>query len=152
MLHRFSTKILALGACLAVAGTLLTGCAPRSADEAGEHDLHLAALAAMPAEVQAAPVTVQDAYRFAAANPDVLEQLPCYCGCGAMGHTSNYACYVGGRDESGALQFDSHALGCGICVDITLDAMRLLKEGRTVAEIRTYVDTTYAKYGPSNMP
>jgi hypothetical protein len=37
-------------------------------------------------------------------------------------------------------------------VDITQDAMRLLKEGKTVGEIRTYVDETYSKYGPSNMP
>lgn len=151
MLRRRSSKVLALLACLAVAATLLSGCATGSAEEP-DHGLHLAPLAEMPADVQAAPVMVQDAYRFAAANPDVLEQLPCYCGCGAMGHTSNYACYVAGRDEAGQLQFDSHALGCGICVDITADAMRLLKEGRTVAEIRTYVDATYSKYGPSNMP
>ena len=47
---------------------------------------------------------------------------------------------------------DSHALGCSICVDITLDAMRLLRDGRTVPEIKAYVDATYARYGPSNMP
>jgi hypothetical protein len=30
--------------------------------------------------------------------------------------------------------------------------MRLLKEGKNTAEIRLYVDNTYAKFGPSNMP
>jgi hypothetical protein len=30
--------------------------------------------------------------------------------------------------------------------------MRLLKDGKSVPEIRTYVDQSYAKYGPSNMP
>jgi hypothetical protein len=37
-------------------------------------------------------------------------------------------------------------------VDITQDAMRLLDEGKSVPEIKAYVDQTYAKYGPSNMP
>jgi hypothetical protein len=69
-----------------------------------------------------------------------------------MGHTSNYACYVSGVDGSGKVSYDSHALGCSICIDITQDAMRLLKQGKTVPEIRSYVDSTYARYGPSNIP
>jgi hypothetical protein len=112
----------------------------------------MAPLDHMPAEVQNAPMSVQQAYQFAAANPEVLQQLPCYCGCGAMGHTSNYACYVSSVDAAGKLKFDSHALGCSICVDITQDAMRMLKEGKGVTEIRSYVDETYGQYGPSNMP
>jgi hypothetical protein len=132
---------------LALGNALLAGCALGA-----ESALKMADLHAMPHAVQAAPAAVQDAYRFAAANPEVLQQLPCYCGCGSMGHTSNYACYLAGQDAGGALEFDSHALGCSICVDITLDAMRLLKEGKTVPEIKTYVDATYARYGPSNMP
>ena len=106
----------------------------------------------MPAEVQSAPVTVQEAYQFAAANPDVMKNIPCYCGCGNIGHTSNYSCYVSRVDEKGVITFDNHALGCSICVDITQDAMRLLKEGKTVPEIKAYVDATYGKYGTSNMP
>ena len=47
---------------------------------------------------------------------------------------------------------DAHALGCGICVDITQDTMRLLKQGKTVPEIKTIVDQTYSQYGPSNIP
>lgn len=116
------------------------------------HTMKMAPLSDMPAEVQAAPVTVQQAYQFAVANPDVLAQLPCYCGCGQMGHTSNYACYVSGEDAAGKPAYDSHALGCSICVDITLDAMRLLKQDKALPEIRSYVDSTYAQYGPSNIP
>ena len=115
------------------------------------HDLNMAPMADMPADVQAAPVNVQEAYRFAAANPEVLTQIPCYCGCGAIGHNSNYACYVSGKNEDGGLAFDAHALGCSICVDISQDTMRLLNNGKSVAEIRSYVDQTYSQYGPSNM-
>jgi hypothetical protein len=114
--------------------------------------LKMAPLDGMPAEVMAAPAQVQQAYQFAAANPEVMQQVPCYCGCGDMGHTSNYACYVGGQNNNGTLLFDTHALGCSICVDITLDTMRLLKEGKSVPEIKAYIDQTYAQYGPSNMP
>ena len=106
----------------------------------------------MPAEVQAAPVTVQTAYQFAAANPDIMNDIPCYCGCGNIGHTSNYACYVSQVDEKGEITFDNHALGCSICVDITQDVMRMLKDGKSPEEARTYIDATYSKYGPSNIP
>jgi hypothetical protein len=105
----------------------------------------------LPAEVQSAPASVRTAYQFAAANPDVMEDLPCYCGCGGIGHTSNYDCYVAEVAANGKIRFDGHALGCSICVDITLDAMRLLKDGKSVPEIRAYVDATYSRYGTSNM-
>jgi len=55
-------------------------------------------------------------------------------------------------DDKGTITYDTHALGCSICVDITLDTMRLLRQGKTVAEIKTFVDQTYSQYGPSNIP
>jgi len=99
-----------------------------------------------------APLTVREAYAFAETHPEVLQGIPCYCGCGSIGHTSNYACYIADSKEDGTPTYDSHALGCSICVDITQDAIRLLDEGREVAEIRAYIDRTYSAYGPSNMP
>ena len=121
-----------------------------SADDDGYAGLELAPLEAMPEAVQRAPKPVRQAYQFAVANPQVLQQLPCFCACGGMGHTSNYSCYVDVM-EDGQSRFDGHALGCSICVDIALDAMRMLKEGRSIAEMRLYVDQVYSKYGPSNM-
>ncbi len=114
--------------------------------------LQMLPLDKMPAEVQSAPVMVQQAYQFASANPDVMKGIPCYCGCGNIGHTSNYSCYVQSTDAKGNLTFDNHALGCSLCVTITQDAMRLLKEGKTVPQIKAYVDATYGNYGTSNMP
>ncbi len=150
MSHKRRLLFLTLTALL-IFGSLATGCGGSAAGDA-EHPFDMASLADMPAEVQSAPVSVQQAYQFAAANPDILQKLPCYCGCGEMGHTSNYACYVAGREADGSVKYDPHALGCSICVDITLDAMRLLKQGKSVQDIRAYVDSTYARYGPSNMP
>jgi hypothetical protein len=130
---------------------LTAGCAGGPENAAG-HGFPMADLAHMPAEVQAAPVAVQQAYQFAEANPEILQEVPCYCGCGAMGHTSNYDCYIAGVNEAGTLAYDEHALGCSICVDITQDTMRLMRQGKSLQEIRTYIDETYARYGPSNIP
>jgi len=43
-------------------------------------------------------------------------------------------------------------LGCSICVDITQDTIRLLKQGKTVSEVKSFIDQNYSQYGPSNMP
>jgi uncharacterized protein with PCYCGC motif len=114
--------------------------------------LNMTPMDQMPAEVQSAPGTVQAAYQFAAANPDFMKNIPCYCGCGNVGHTSNYSCYVSQVDDKGKFTFDNHALGCSICVDITQDVMRLLKDGKSPQDARAYIDATYSKYGPSNIP
>jgi hypothetical protein len=58
-----------------------------------------------------APPQVKEAYRFAVANPDVLKQYPCYCGCGSVGHMSNLDCYIKEVQAGGAVIFDDHAFG-----------------------------------------
>jgi len=128
--------------------TGLSACSAQSESS----DLHMMSMDQMPVEVQSAPVTVQTAYQFAAANPDIMKNIPCYCGCGNIGHTSNYDCYVSNVDSKGVVTFDNHALGCSICVDITQDVMRMLKDGKSPQDARAYIDTTYSKYGPSNIP
>lgn len=131
---------------------ILLGSLPACSTQTDDVHLKMLALDKMPVEVQSAPVTVQEAYQFASANPDVMKNIPCYCGCGNIGHASNYACYVSSVDDSGNITFDNHALGCSICVDITQDVMRMSREGNSPQEIRTYIDETYSKYGPSNIP
>lgn len=130
----------------------LSACATSAGPEPAEGALAMAPMENMPAEVKSAPTTVQQAYQFAVANPDILKQIPCYCGCGKMGHTSNYSCYVQGVDEKGNIIFDTHALGCSICVDITQDSMRLLGQGKALSEIKTSIDQTYSRYGSPNIP
>ena len=115
-------------------------------------DLSMMSINQMPVEVQSAPLTVQAAYSFSAANPDIMQDIPCYCGCGDIGHTSNYDCYVSSVDEQGKITFDNHALGCSICVDITQDVMRMVRDGKSQADARAYIDETYSRYGTSNIP
>jgi hypothetical protein len=133
-------------------GVLAFGSLSACTTQNSASDLHMLSMDQMPAEVQSAPMSVQTAYQFNAANPDVMKNIPCYCGCGNIGHTSNYDCYISDVDAGGKITFDNHALGCSICVDITQDVMRLLREGKSPQEARAYVDATYGKYGPSNIP
>lgn len=123
----------------------LAGCGN---DGGSDHSYRLAPLSQMPPAVQDAPATVREAYRFAVHNEDVLGEIPCYCGCSGMGHTSNYSCFIADTDEQGEITFDEHALGCSICVDIAQDAMRMVDEGKSVAEIYAAVDATYSRFGP----
>lgn len=89
------------------------------------------------------------AYRYAVSNPQVLQYIPCYCGCGSQGHASNRDCYIKGVAADGSLQYERHAVGCVICIGITRDVMRLEGEGKSLKEIRSYVDATWSRYGPA---
>ena len=47
-------------------------------------------------------------YRFARERGDVLQWMPCTCGCAKLGHTSNRSCYI--KAESGdRTTWTSHA-------------------------------------------
>ena len=144
-------KGLLLLVILGLFASVLSGCSTSPSASHSDQN-HMAAMAEMPASVQNAPVSVSDAYRFAVANPDALKNVPCYCGCGPIGHTSNYSCYVKDAKPSGEIVFDQHALGCGICVDITQDVMKMTRESKSPQEMRAAIDQTYSQYGPSNMP
>lgn len=147
---KLSRKLLFAVMMIAIALAGLTACSTQS--ESGDVHLNMASMDHMPAEVQSAPVSVQEAYQFNVANPEIMKNIPCYCGCGNIGHTSNYDCYVSQVDSQGNITFDNHALGCSICVDITQDVMRMLREGKSPQDARAYIDATYSKYGPSNIP
>lgn len=104
----------------------------------------------LPSFLDGASSTTREAYRFAIANQHELENYPCTCGCKFMGHMSNADCYIKTTAPDGTVtSFDQHASACGICVDITLDVMRLMGEGHKSIDIRAYIDKTYSKYGPS---
>src|SRR5215217_869682 len=68
----------------------------------------------LPAFLATAAPRVREAYRFALAHPHDLETVPCYCGCGGMGHTSNLSCFIQDADPNWeTITFDQHAAGCG---------------------------------------
>ena len=143
-------RLLFLSIIMVLLSTTVFACTAQASTE--DVHLNMAPMDLMPAEVHSAPVIVQEAYQFNVANPDIMKDIPCYCGCGNVGHKSNYDCYVSDNDNAGNITFDRHALGCSICVDITQDVMRTLEDGKSPQEARAYIDATYSKYGPSNIP
>ena len=93
---------------LLAAGTMvIAGC---RGFEAAEHRYQLAPENVLPADIAKAPAEVREAYRFAITNRDTLRYIPCYCGCGSEGHTSNASCYLKDVSTPGNLQFDRMSL------------------------------------------
>jgi hypothetical protein len=60
--------------------------------------------------LQAGP-KAQEAYRYAAANGETLQYIPCFCGCESIGHRHNADCYVAERHPDGRITFTSHGAG-----------------------------------------
>jgi hypothetical protein len=90
---------------------LLAACGSAAAQAAPGTALKLAPVSALSNDIRRLPPTVQEAYRFALANPDTLDKIPCYCGCNQIHHTSNLSCYVQSQTAAGQVVFDSHAAG-----------------------------------------
>ena len=108
---------------------------------------HVGALPPLtPSAVLARPMSVvQSAYEFAARHPEVLQYMPCYCGCERLGHNGNHECFVKRRAADGrVLEWDPHGSGCTICIDVARDAMLMFSSGASTGAIRRAID---AKYG-----
>jgi hypothetical protein len=145
---RRSISILLLA--LIAVGLLASACSSSQAAGPNMQKMNLAPVSELPKDMQMAPERVRTAYQFAVANPDALKNVPCYCGCGAMGHTSNYSCYITDVKDGKVTAFDDHALGCSLCVDITQEVMQLSGQGTASASIRARIVADFSKFGPAN--
>jgi hypothetical protein len=54
-------------------------------------------------------VEIQALYQYAVEQGDELQYIPCSCGCGGFGHTSNRDCYIKSFNADDTLTFTSHA-------------------------------------------
>lgn len=136
-------KRLAFVVFLLAGGLILAACG-----SSGNSGADTASVAMLPDWARNASPRVREAYQYAVTHPNELAKYPCYCGCGAMGHTSNLSCYIQDIAPDGAIAFDNHANGCGICVDITQDVMRLKTQGWSSLQVRAYIDAQYSPFGP----
>ncbi len=98
---------------LVAAGALASACAPRF-ERPGDALVQLYADPAKnewPAEFLTLPPETQAMYRYAAANEATLKWFPCYCGCVAGGHRSNFDCYVREVLPDGRIRLDTMSFG-----------------------------------------
>jgi hypothetical protein len=114
------------------------------------------ALPALP-QVSFEPVrpmpVVQQVYEFAARHPEVLNYIPCYCGCERVGHKANHDCFVKSRAANGRItEWDSHGMGCAVCLDVGRKAMTMFNQGMTVSAIRAAIEREYSGHFPSHTP
>jgi hypothetical protein len=88
---------------------------------------------------------VRATYDFAAQHPEILNYVPCYCGCGSVGHKDNESCFVARRDARGnVLEWDTHGFGCTICIDVARESMQLYNSGADVVAIRAAIERRWA--------
>lgn len=95
---------------------------------------------------------VQAVYEFAARHPEVLNYVPCYCGCERLGHRGNENCFVRSRDANGRVTWEPHGTECTICIDVARDAMLMFNSGASVTQIRTAIDQKWGSRFPSHTP
>jgi hypothetical protein len=111
--NRKVTRRHAVQGALAAGGLALVGCTASPLGQSSADDSLLAWPAAdrWPDLFHKAPASVQETYRFAVANHDLLQWMPCFCGCGDLGHTSNFDCYVQEVRSDGSVLLDSMSFG-----------------------------------------
>lgn len=84
------------------------------------------------------------AYTKAVEYQDMLIYIPCYCGCGIhSGHQSAKNCFI---QESGG--YDAHGANCEMCIDIVLESVDMYSAGKSIPEIRSYIESKYGDIGP----
>lgn len=101
---------------------------------------------ARPREIVAA------VYEFAARHPEVLQYVPCYCGCEQLGHGGNHDCFVRSRDANGRVQWNDHGTHCTVCIDVARDAMMMFNSGVAVTQIRAAIDQKWGARASTQTP
>lgn len=109
------TRRLLLQGSLGAAGVALAGCsAPGIGQDGGDNPFDLVARPAedvWPQLFLDAPEYVQENYRYAVANQDLLKWMPCFCGCVDMNHDNNFDCYVREVRDDGSVLLDPMSFG-----------------------------------------
>lgn len=104
--------------------------------------------AARPAYVSGNGARTEAAYRYALEQGNVIQWLPCYCGCVEMDHRSNLDCFYRPHESGGPIAFEEHGSFCDVCVDTALMAQEMLRDGRSMMEIRAAVDAEFGDLAP----
>ena len=127
--------------------------APQAASPKPPPDAPLPPLPVIPNLVPRPAAAITEAYAFAARNPDVLEFVPCFCGCETAGHRGNADCFVKSRNANGSVKaWDTHGMGCVVCIDVAHDSAQLYRSGASVRDVRAAIEAKYEPRFPGKTP
>ncbi|MFS0921296.1 PCYCGC motif-containing (lipo)protein [Brevibacillus sp. 179-C 1.1 NHS] len=154
-----------------IATALITGCSTQTAEPTTSTNHSEQQHSSMPSDIQETTAStkvlpsfldevdpnIKMIYQIAGYSNDLLQWIPCYCGCGEeVGHKHNGHCFIKEVKQDGSVVWDDHGTRCGTCLEIAFTSAKMLKEGKSVKEIRTFIDDTYkegyAKPTPTPMP
>jgi Protein of unknown function with PCYCGC motif len=156
----FATIFILLSACSS------TDDETNASTEKDEHSFHAengdlremtASLSEPPKFLKDQHEQIQMVYGAVGEYQDLLEKIPCYCGCGdSAAHKDNYDCFIHENKDNGEVVWDDHGTRCGTCLDTAAKSINMLNEGKSIKEIRQYIDDTYkegyAKPTPTPFP
>jgi len=113
-----------------------------------------ASLTEIPSFLKTTTASIKTAYDVASQNLDILQQIPCYCGCKEDGHKNNAQCFINRTESDGRIVWDDHGKRCETCMTIAVTAADLKKQGKTPLEIRKAIDDKYSKafHKPTDTP
>jgi hypothetical protein len=125
---------------IAMVGGIVVGVLARGGPGAPSHpeprpDARDAAAGVMPASFFASTPRIMSAYQAAREIPETLDGLYCHCQCKEHhGHRSLLICF-----------HSQHGAGCDICVEEAVLAHQMVREGRSLADIRTAIDVAFGR-------
>ncbi|PID14650.1 hypothetical protein CSV63_11180 [Sporosarcina sp. P34] len=110
----------------------------------------------LPSFLDDKPEDMRKVYQVAANATEILEYMPCYCGCGdSAGHKSNMNCFLDEVREDGSVVWDDHGTRCLVCLEIAVKSVQMKQDGKSMKEIRDAIDAEYGNgdYAkPTNTP
>ncbi len=87
---------------------------------------------------------IQAVYANVPEHHDLLQYIPCYCGCGeSVNHKSNLECFIHEMKPDGTMVWDSHGTTCNACLAIATESMSMHNDGKSYKEIRDTIDQKY---------
>lgn len=110
----------------------------------GDFQERTASREALPSFLEGQHENVVLAYKAVSEHPELLDGMPCYCGCGdSAGHRSNRDCFIHELKEDGSIVWDDHGTKCNVCLEIAVESIQLQQTGKSAADIRTWIDEKY---------
>lgn len=98
----------------------------------------------LPTFLKTQPEDVRNVYQAVGKNRELLEKIPCYCGCGeTVNHKNNYDCFIEENATNGSVKWTSHGTTCSTCLEIAVKSILKQRDEESVKEIRSAIDSSY---------